>query len=110
MSMTYPEKPTHENGFKKPVSWLLGPQLISSLRQMALYVAYRGKLDPRDWMEAEEFPPKDSEHAWQNEEGGFWFDYIADCGDGQMATYSIAYLCLNDLWIGVSPAEDPQIG
>src|SRR5262249_22741811 len=30
--------------------------------------------------------------------GEFWFDYISDSGDGQLATYSIAYLCLSDLW------------
>jgi hypothetical protein len=35
--------------------------------------------------------------------GAFWFDYLADTGDGQKATYSIAYLCMSDLWVEPSP-------
>jgi hypothetical protein len=38
------------------------------------------------------------DHFWQNE-GEFWFDYISDTGDGMKATYSIAYLCLSDLYV-----------
>ena len=29
----------------------------------------------------------------------FWFDYIADSGDGQKAVYNIGYLCQGDLWL-----------
>ncbi len=29
----------------------------------------------------------------------FWFDYISDTGDGQMGVYSVACLCLSDLWL-----------
>jgi len=29
----------------------------------------------------------------------FWFDYIADSGDGQMAVYGVACMCLSDLWL-----------
>src|SRR6476660_9800707 len=35
-----PGKP-HDNDFKKPVSWLLGPQLIASLKWVALYVGFK---------------------------------------------------------------------
>lgn len=31
--------------------------------------------------------------------GGFWFDYIADSGDGQMGVYGVACMCLSDLWL-----------
>ncbi len=36
---------------------------------------------------------------------GGWFDYLADSGDGQKPTYSIAYLCMSDLWITKSDAQ-----
>jgi hypothetical protein len=113
-----------------PVGWLLGPQLIASLKWMLLYTAFGTKLDARDWMQAQpfpsgskieadnawrdsnkpnlrdllreraegwKFPAKDTKDFWE-QKGEFWFDYIADTGDGQKATYSIAYLCLNTLW------------
>lgn len=105
-----------------PVGWLLGPQFIAALKWMLLYTAFGTKLDARDWMKATVFPPggadgalyawydrarkhpeneklqaKDAKDFWE-QKGEFWFDYMADTGDGQTATYSIAYLCLNTLW------------
>lgn len=53
------------------------------------------QVDPRDWMRSE---VQDLSTAPPNN-GEFWFDYIADSGDGETATYSIAYLCLSDLWL-----------
>lgn len=35
----------------------------------------------------------------------FWFDYIADSGDGQMGVYNVACMCLSDLWLEVSKEE-----
>src|SRR5262249_40855142 len=94
-----PEKP------KKAVSWLLGPQLIASLKWVALYIAFKGKLDPRDWMSAELFE-FDIEHRsnMSTTADEFWFDYAADTGDAQRATYSIGYLCLCNLWADESRA------
>jgi hypothetical protein len=93
-----------------PVAWLLGAQLIRSVKGILLYSAYGKKLDPRDWMTAKRvsFDPGDPDgladgiDAGQLAErlernGGFWFDYISDTGDGEFATYSIAYLCQTDL-------------
>jgi hypothetical protein len=37
----------------------------------------------------------------------FWFDYISDTGDGMKATYSIAYLCLSDLYVQSHDSETP---
>lgn len=111
--------------FEKPVSWLLGRQLIASLKSTLLYTAFGTKIDARDWMDAKVFPPllpkseKSAEapnpedevaKAWDKlyardndgdltSAGEFWFDYISDTGDGMTATYSVAYLCLSDLWI-----------
>jgi hypothetical protein len=97
----YP-KPQTEAGFKGPVRWLLGPQLIASLKWTVLYAAFKGKLDPRDWMQAQPIPL--GENRFNSAEGipddEYWFDYFADTGDGQLAMYSIAYLCFNNLWVG----------
>ncbi|HEV2663857.1 MAG TPA: hypothetical protein VG324_03055, partial [Blastocatellia bacterium] len=114
--------------FEAPVGWLLGRQLLGSLKGILLYTAYGQKLDPRDWMSARVFPSRDKAEAlkfWrQRFERGpidaqtpadheefrrgkkeFWFDYISDTGDGMKATYSIAYLCLGDLYV---KSRDPQ--
>ncbi len=102
-----------------PVAWLLGSQLIRSIKGILLYSAYGQKLDPRDWMTAKaaSFDPAaggDLElvegvdpatlSARLERNGGFWFDYISDTGDGMFATYSIAYLCQSDLAV---PTRDP---
>ena len=76
---------------KGPVAWLLGPQLLATLKQTALYAAFPERLDPRDWMRAAPIPIGDPA------DGELWFDYIADTGDGQRAVYSVALLCLSDL-------------
>lgn len=94
-----------------PVAWLLGAQLLRSIKGILLYSAYGKKLDPRDWMTAKlaSFDPQDPPEqlndgldpatlaARLERNGGFWFDYISDTGDGEFATYSIAYLCQSDL-------------
>lgn len=94
-----------------PVAWLLGAQLIRSIKGILLYSAYGKKLDPRDWMTAKlaSFDPQDPPEqltagvdpqalaARIERNGGFWFDYISDTGDGEFATYSIAYLCQSEL-------------
>jgi hypothetical protein len=107
--------------FESPVGWLLGRQLIANLKWILLYTAFKGKLDPRDWMNAEVIPPYEPlaeidkfwrqwNPDWRAEEDGvldstkeFWFDYISDTGDGQRAVYSIAYLCMSDLATKKSP-------
>lgn len=34
----------------------------------------------------------------------FWFDYMADTGDGQLGVYSVGCMCFSDLWL--SESED----
>ncbi|HVF51895.1 MAG TPA: DMT family transporter [Pyrinomonadaceae bacterium] len=112
--------------FLGPVAWLLGRQYKVTLKWILLYSAFGSKIDPRDWMQARAFPsavassettePQPCAGAWQTTDGEFWFDYLSDTGDGMRATYSIAYLCLSDLWIkdprGEMPAttEDASVG
>lgn len=108
----------NQREYKGPVAWLGGRDLLANLKYFALFAAYKGKLDPRDWMNAEIYPsesliaqamlpPKEAADQAHNpvaafwrvtdSAGEFWFDYFADSGDGMTAGYSIAYLCLSDL-------------
>jgi hypothetical protein len=85
----------HAEFFRSPVRWLFGRDLLVSLRSIGVYGAFGAELDHRDWMSAE---PIDLSHA-PCEEGGFWFDYLADSGDGQLAMYDLACLLLGDLFV-----------
>lgn len=109
-----PPKPDPDK-FERPVAWLLGRQLIASLKYILLFMAFKGKLDARDWMETEVFPSSDSSHFSNREDGhstdeAFWFDYIADSGDGQRAMYSVAFLCLSDLAINSETEIGQEVG
>ncbi|ADE14490.1 conserved hypothetical protein [Nitrosococcus halophilus Nc 4] len=84
-----------DRSFKGPVAWLFGRQLIAGLKWIAIYAFFGDKLDSRDWMRAE----INDRHGEAPEGEAFWFDYLADSGDGQCATYNIAYLCMHDLWL-----------
>lgn len=137
----FPLKPKTEEGFKEPVSWLGGRELIASLKGTLIYSIYGESIDPRPWMKSNPFPAvtengevqidkvvneawakKDAEYwnwkrtrfeFWEeyfngkslpnlNEQGEFkefWFDYIADTGDGQRGVYGVGCLCLSDLWL-----------
>lgn len=94
--MSTPNK-TAPRVFEKPVAWLLGAQLIGGLKGILLYAAYGSKLDPRDWMTAKEVDFNDESKK------EYWFDYLADAGDGTKAMYSIAYLALSRLWTRLTP-------
>ena len=91
--------------FEKPVAWLGGRDLLANLKKFILFAAFKGKLDPRDWMRGEIFPLGKNEDPHYFEKyitttdgtPEFWFDYFADAGDGMTAGYSLAYLCMSDL-------------
>lgn len=91
---------TPEHPFRSPVAWLLGRQLLSSLKSIALYSAFGHQIDAKRWMAAEEIDL--AGHAGGKNE--FWFDYVADVGDGQRAVYSIGALALAD-WHADGPLE-----
>ena len=104
-----------ERKFLKPVAWLGGRDLLANLKYFVLFAAFKGKLDPRDWMRAEVFPPKpadenDKEYirafngSFRNKTDEFWFDYFADSGDGMTAGYALAYLSMSDLEAKLPPA------
>jgi len=100
-----PPKPQPDD-FERPVAWLFGRQFIATLKYVLLYMAFKGKLDSRDWMKAE---VADIEQLLQIKTESlkeFWWDYISDSGDGQKAVYSISCLCMSDL-IG---SKDPKPG
>lgn len=82
--------------FKRPVKWLMGRELLAGLKWIAAYTFMGDKLDPKDWMFADvTTPPRIN----NNDNEPYWFDYIADTGDGMSAVYNIAYLCMSELWI-----------
>ncbi len=85
-----------KKNFKRPVSWLMGRELLAGLKWIAAYTFMGDKLDPKDWMIAEKITAPRSNN---NPNDPYWFDYIADTGDGMSAVYNIAYLCMSELWI-----------
>ena len=87
--------------FHAPVRWLFGRDLLVSMRSIALYGAFGDELDHRDWMETD----LEDLRAEELEEGGFWFDYVADTGDGQLAMYNMASLLLSDLHLDPAAAS-----
>jgi hypothetical protein len=124
----YNDKPENPQGFKPPVKWLLGRQLLMGLKWILLYSLFKGKLDPRDWMSGQEYPgitefteaklatetpgevsTTDVDKFWGPTEGEFWFDYLADSGDGQTATYTVAYLCGSDFHVAAEPKNLPEV-
>lgn len=73
--------------FKGPVAWLLGHQLVAGLKKMAAYSMRGDKDGLKDCMYAEpdrEWADKDRDDKYTecDEDGVFWFDYMADSGDG----------------------------
>jgi hypothetical protein len=85
----------HADFFQGPVRWLFGRDLLVHMRSIALYSAFGAELDHRDWMQADVIDLS----AQPCEEGAFWFDYLADSGDGQLAMYNLACLVLGDLFL-----------
>lgn len=86
----------NKKDFKGPVSWLMGRELLAGLKWIAAYSFLGDKQDPKDWMNAEVIKPPRSNN---NSSDPYWFDYIADTGDGMSAVYNIAYLCMSELWV-----------
>ncbi|HEX2661094.1 MAG TPA: hypothetical protein VHU40_22595, partial [Polyangia bacterium] len=88
--------------FRAPVRWLLGRDLLAQASSILLYSAFGTELDHRDWMypEVEDLSGDPDAAAT----GEFWFDYLADAGDGQLAMYSVAYLALGDAWLNDAQA------
>jgi hypothetical protein len=72
---------------RRPVRWL-GPVLLAATgARVALAEQFGAYLDKRELQSALEPPRLDHSDADE-----FWFDYVADVGDGFDATYSVAYL------------------
>jgi hypothetical protein len=85
-----------KKNFKRPVSWLMGRELLAGLKWIMAYAFIGDKLDSRDWMNPAIITPPRSNNGGNEP---YWFDYIADTGDGMSAVYNIAYLCMSELWL-----------
>jgi len=109
----------HLNGSRssppeKPVGWLIGLDLLRKLKAIAIYAAFGDRLDHKDWMTGTlgwvgtDDQPADREADWSLPlapgASEFWFDYIADSGDGQTAMHNVACLCLSDLHLASNEA------
>src|ERR1700755_2820344 len=78
-----------------PERWLVGRHLLVHTQPIGVYGVFGEELDHRDWMTAEPIDLRESEC----EEGGFWFDYLADSGDGQLALAALGWLVLGCFFI-----------
>lgn len=78
-----------ELGFtpQSPVPWMAPLLLAATGARVFLAEQFGAYLDKRELQSA--FPAEVHDHS-QGEE--FWFDYVADVGDGFNGTYSVAYL------------------
>lgn len=106
MSGPPPPPPDVPDGPLRPaVRWLLAPDLIAYVKQIALHAFYGGELDPRDWMRIEDGhghvedggPDPGRERDLRvatvvpPQSGELWWDYVADTGDGGVAMFAVAY-------------------
>jgi len=72
-----------------PTAWLLGTQLIWSLRDMLMSAI--ADFDNRDWMSVNGTIPL-SETTEGPDGPEAWLDFIADSGDSPRLVYQLAYL------------------
>jgi hypothetical protein len=70
------------------VAWLSPLQLLRTGLRAALATTFGAYLDKRELQGV--LPSR--VYQQEGENGELWLDYLADCGDGFNATYSIAYL------------------
>ena len=106
---TIPDPPVKKpSRFKRPVTWLLGSTLLRHAGWIVINSVFGRRLGGIDWMRPEPHLTIEKEayaHAAEAAAGDtagseeLWFDYIADSGDSQKTMYSMAYLCLSDLWV-----------
>ena len=90
----FPDKPQTRGEFKRPVSWLVGRDLLNGLKWIALFTLFKGKLDPRDWMKPRVLHRVDKESSdsfwrqqkyksweWKCKNDTFWGDYKTAHGE-----------------------------
>jgi hypothetical protein len=100
-------KSSRKRDFKEPVAWLFGRELLSQLKWILLYTVAGSRFDPRQWMQANVYDYLKGKREDEVIGDEFWFDYLSDTGDGMKATYSIAYLCLSDLYVEDLSTDQP---
>lgn len=83
-----------ELGFtpRPPVAWMAPVQLSRTAVRVVLAELFGAYLDKRELQSA--LPS--TVHSEGSPEEEFWFDFVADLGDGFHATYSIAWLLAQD--------------
>jgi MFS family permease len=91
-----------------PVAWGFSRNFLEGLGRTLFFDLFPDRMDPRDWMGASRlaFHPN-------GEETEFWFDYLADTGDSQRATYSLFYMLHGALFVEggeLLTAPVPELG
>src|SRR5688572_20077919 len=64
---------------------------------MLLHLLYSERLDHRDWMQGNIVDRHDQTVENHEGEQEYWFDFVADTGDSELASFAVACLCLDDL-------------
>src|SRR5690348_6924958 len=87
------EPPKSRVDWSRPTAWLLGTQLLASLRDIV--VSSISDFDPRDWMSPGEpivLTTGAIVPAAGQEPEGAWIDFLADTGDSPRLVFQLAYL------------------
>lgn len=82
--------------FRGPVRWLLSRDLLAKARKLVVHALFASELDHRDWMKSVPFNVGAGAARWQSGDP-YWFDFVADIGDSQLANYNLAFLMLGAL-------------
>lgn len=88
-----PEQPPEQ----QPSAPATAPEKVPPVQAVPPVQTLEDKLQAlRNSLRLIELPPA-LEQCGVDPEKEFWFDYLADTGDGQSATYSVAYACMSHL-------------
>jgi len=82
-----------------PVDWALGKVFLETILKPIVYLVLPDRIDPRDWMSPQDVELKLAPSPTHSgtEVDDYWFDFVADTGDSDVAAYSIGYLMHGDL-------------
>ncbi|HWO14480.1 MAG TPA: hypothetical protein VNN80_33475, partial [Polyangiaceae bacterium] len=81
------------------VDWALGKVFTEALLKPLVYALLPDRVDPRDWMQAKRLEVRLEPHEAPAGAKDHWFDFIADTGDSDVGSYSVAYLFHGDLTV-----------
>ena len=93
---------SEKHEYQGPVDWALGRVLLENAVKPLVDFLLADRVDPRDWMSANELNCEDDSFGSTAAAGDIeelWFDMVADTGDSDVGAYSLGYLMHGDLTI-----------